>query len=140
MRRAALLFAALVGMAFVAGCSSAHASRIGARTASEGQAASTGHSCGQAYTAGHVPVVLTVSSGTAACSQVQQVESAYDHEILTGQAPGNGGGGPVKVDGWTCQGLPTPRVLQTGQVSKCANSGGQFVAVLASASPAPTPT
>ena len=140
MRRAALLFAALVGMAFVAGCGSAHAARVGAKTASEGQPTATGRSCGQAYTAGHVPVILTVTSGTAACSQVQQVESAYDHDILAGQVPGNGGGGPAQVDGWTCQGMPTPRILQTGQVSKCAGSGSQFVAVLASASPAPSPT
>lgn len=154
MRHAALLVTALVGMAVVAGCGSAHAAGVGLKTSTNsGGAEGKGRSCGQAHTAGHVPVVLAVTSGTVTCSEAQQVEAAYGHDITAGLAPGNGGGGPVPVDGWTCQGLPTPKILRTGQVSKCAKGGSEFDAVLASSAPsrpstpstpatapAPTPT
>ena len=136
MRRVAQLITALSAMALVAGCSSAHAARVGSKTS--GVAA--GGACGQAYSAGHVPVILKVSAGTVPCAQAQQVQSAYSHDVMAGKAPGNGGGGPVRIDGWTCQGLPTPRVLQTGEVSTCAKDGDRFDAVLASPTPAPTPT
>lgn len=136
MRRVAQLIAALSAMALAAGCASAHAARVGSKTSG----VVAGGSCGQAYSAGHVPVILKVSAGTVLCSQAQQVESAYNQDILAGRAPGNGGGGPVRVDGWTCQGLPTPRVLQTGEVSTCAKDGNRFAVVLASPTPAPSPT
>ena len=136
MRHAAQLIAALSAMALVAGCGSAHAARLGSKTSG----ALPGGSCGGAYSAGHVPVILKASSGTVPCSQAQQVQSAYNHDIMAGRAPGNGGGGPVRVDGWTCQGFPTPRVLQTGEVSTCAKDGDRFDAVLASPTPAPSPT
>lgn len=148
MRHAALLITALVGMGVAAGCGSAHAAGVGLKTStSSGGAEGKGRSCGQAYTPGHVPVVLAVTSGTVTCSEAQQVEAAYSHDITAGLAPGNGGGGPVPVSGWTCQGMPTPKILRTGQVSKCAKGGNQFDAVLASSTPskpaytpAPTPT
>lgn len=140
MPRVAQLTAPLLAVALAAGCGSAHAARIGAKTTSGVLAAGGGGSCGRAYTAGHVPIILKVSTGTVACSQAQQVETAYNREIAAGKAPGNGGGGPVQVDGWTCQGLPTPRILRTGEVSTCAKDGNQFTAVLTSPSPAPSPT
>ncbi len=47
-----------------------------------------------------------------------------------GKAPGNGGGGPVTVNGWTCQGFPTPELLKTGKTSKCVKAGIEILAVL----------
>lgn len=131
MWRAAQLIAALAAMSVAAGCGSAHAARVGSGT-SGGGAAGTGGSCGPAYTAGHVPIILKVGAGTVPCSQAQHVESAYNQEIVAGKAPGNGGGGPVQLGSWTCEGFATPRILQTGEVSRCSSGGNQFDAVLAS--------
>ena len=133
MRRAVRLVLATLAMALVAGCGNAHAARTGTSSS-----ATVGGSCGKSATAGHVPVTLEVTAGTVPCAQAMQVESAYNHELTAGMAPGNGGGGPVRVNGWTCQGYPTPRVLQTGQVSRCARNGSQFDAVLASPTAAPS--
>ena len=53
-----------------------------------------------------------------------------------GQVRGNGGGAPVAVSGWICQGYPTPEVLSTGNTSQCHTGSAAIVAVL----PVPTPT
>ena len=47
-----------------------------------------------------------------------------------GQVPGNGGGAPVVVSGWTCQGYDTPEVLRTGNASQCHSGGTAILAVL----------
>jgi hypothetical protein len=52
-----------------------------------------------------------------------------------GRVEGNGGGAPVAVSGWMCQGYPTPEVLSTGDVSQCHTSSAAIVAVL----PVPMP-
>jgi hypothetical protein len=64
-----------------------------------------------------------------------RVENEYADKIKTGQVPGNGGGAPVAVSGWTCQGYPTPEVLSTGTASQCHTASAAIVAVL----PVPTP-
>jgi len=51
---------------------------------------------------------------------------------VNGLAPGNGGGGPVTVNGWTCEGMATPQLLKTGETSKCARGGREIVAILKS--------
>jgi hypothetical protein len=140
MRRAAQLIATLAATALAAGCGSAHAARVGSNKTSSGGVAGAGGSCGLSYTAGHVPVVLKVGTGAVPCAQAKQVESGYNQDIVSGKARGNGGGGQVQVNGWTCEGFPTPRILQTGEVSRCSSGDGQFDAVLASSSPAPSPT
>lgn len=132
MHRAAQLFAACMATTLAAGCGSAHAAPT--------SGAGGGGSCGRTYTAGHVPVILTVTRGAVPCAQAQQVESTYNHYVATGQAPGNGGGGPVHVSGWLCEGFPTPTVLRTGQVSKCSKGGDEFETQLASSTPAPSTT
>ena len=42
-----------------------------------------------------------------------------------------GGGAPVAVDGWTCQGYTTTQALQTGNTSECHTAKAEEVAVLA---------
>jgi hypothetical protein len=86
--------------------------------------------CGASRTAANVPVQIEVYRGQVSCSAALQVEASYARAIVSGQAPGNGGGGPVTVDGWTCQGMTTPQLLQTGEASKCSKDGHQNVAIL----------
>jgi len=62
------------------------------------------------------------------------VERDYTKAILSGDVPGTGGGAPVHVRGWTCQGFTTPVVLRTGQASKCVLGSKEILAIL----PAPS--
>jgi hypothetical protein len=90
--------------------------------------------CGTTRTAANVPVQVQVSNGKVSCGAAMAIEQDYAKAIRDGSAPGNGGGGPVKIDGWTCQGFATPVVLRTGQASKCVFRGTEILAIL------PTPT
>jgi hypothetical protein len=83
-----------------------------------------------AKTAAAVPVRVEIVRGHIACAQAMAVVRAYATAIRSGLAPGNGGGGPVKVKGWTCQGFATPVVLRTGKASKCLRSGLEILEVL----------
>jgi hypothetical protein len=65
-----------------------------------------------------------------------QFENQYAAKIRNGQVQGNGGGAPVAVNGWTCQGYNTPEVLSTGNASQCHSGSAAILAVL----PVPTPT
>src|ERR1700691_4727945 len=91
------------GAGLVAGCASATAAGVG-----------PGASCGTTRTAANVPVIIKVAKGTVKCAAALQVENEYAAKIRDGQVRGNGGGAPVTVSGWTCQGYPTPEVLSTG--------------------------
>lgn len=103
---------------------------VGCATGATKQAAATIQDCGTSRTAANVPVEIKVDRGQVSCSTALQVEAAYARAIAAGQAPGNGGGGPVKVSGWTCQGLATPELLKTGETSKCVKDGHEIVAIL----------
>jgi hypothetical protein len=94
-----------------------------------------GASCGTTRTAANVPVIIKVAKGSVNCGTALRVENEYAARIRAGQVPGNGGGAPVAVSGWTCQGYPTPEVLSTGNTSQCHTSTSAIVAVL----PVPTP-
>lgn len=105
--------------ALAAGCTSAPA-KPKAKTAS----------CGTARTAANVPIRVEVASGSVSCATALSIEHKYADAIRSGLAPGNGGGGPVKVDGWTCQGYSTPFVLRTGKTSKCVKDGTEILTIL----------
>ena len=100
----------------VAGCSSGQAT--------------AGVTCGSTHTAAGVPVVIKVAKGSVNCRTAIQVENEYAAKIRDGQVPGNGGGAPVVVSGWTCQGYDTPEVLRTGNASQCRSGGNAILAVL----------
>ena len=120
----ALLALLAGGAGLLAGCGSAAAAGAG-----------PGASCGTTHTAANVPVVVKVAKGTVNCGTALQVENEYAAKIRDGQVQGNGGGAPVAVGGWTCQGYPTPEVLSTGNASQCHTASAVIVAVL----PVPTP-
>ena len=113
-------------LAGAAGCSSA------------GAAGATGTSCGTTRTGINLPVVIEVLKGTVDCATAMRVEQGYAAMIKAGQVPGNGGGAPVTVDGWTCQGYPTSEVLRTGDASQCHTASAEVVAVWALPSTAGT--
>jgi hypothetical protein len=102
----------------VTGCSSAPS------------AGGAGATCGSTHTAAGVPVIIKVAKGSVNCEAAMQVENEYAAEIKVGQVVGNGGGAPVVVSGWTCQGYNTPEVLSTGNVSQCHTGSATILAVL----------
>src|SRR5277367_1916727 len=76
----------------------------------------------------------------ANCGTTLRVENEYAAKVRDGQVRGNGGGAPVAVGGWTCQGYPTPEVLSTGNASQCHTASAAIVAVLDVPTPASTMT
>ena len=99
----------------------------------------TGTSCGTTRTAANVPVDIKVAKGTVNCATVLRVERSYAAMIAAGQVRGTGGGAPVTVIGWICQGYATPDVLRTRDASECHTASAEVVAVLA-AEPSSTPS
>lgn len=95
--------------------------------------------CGTVRTAAGVPVVVEVE-GQAPCGGALTVERDYTRAILSGKVRGNGGGAPVTIHGWVCQGYATPKVLATGRASACRKQGAQIFAVLVLPSPSPSPS
>ncbi len=87
-------------------------------------------SCGTTKTAANVPVNIEVHRGKVGCDEAMTIERKYATAIEAGKEPGNGGGGPVTVDGWTCRGFATPVVLRTGNASKCEKGTAEILAVL----------
>jgi hypothetical protein len=92
--------------------------------------------CGMVRTAAGVPVDVEVV-GQASCDEALTVERAYSHALASGKVPGNGGGAPVTIHGWVCQGYDTPQVLSTGRASACRKHGMRILAVLPSPSASP---
>jgi hypothetical protein len=86
--------------------------------------------CGTGLTAAKVPVEVEIDRGQVSCKAALTIEASYAKAIQEGKAPGNGGGGPVPVNGWTCVGFPTPQLLKTGDASKCAKGSAEILAIL----------
>ena len=122
---------ALAAVALVTGCTASGATG-GAAAGSPAAARPAGRPCGSSRTAAGVKVLIMIERGQVACSVAQSVEQAYTAAIVSGKVPGNGGGAPVTVQGWVCQGFNTPEVLRTGNASRCTKDGSQILAVLPS--------
>ena len=86
--------------------------------------------CGNSHTAVNVPVVLEVEKGSVACQVAMRIQASYTALVRSGKVPGNGGGAPVKVNGWICQGADTTTAVQNGEASKCTKGGTEIIAVL----------
>jgi hypothetical protein len=127
--RAAL---ALIITMLTAACGATGSPAASGTTASQGQTGGSSRAvaCGTTRTAANVPVQVQVKYGKVSCDAALTIERDYAKAIKDGSAPGNGGGGPVKIDGWTCQGFATPVVLRTGQASKCVFRGTEILAIL----------
>lgn len=122
---------AVLVTAAAAGCANSGATAPGQATKAQVTA------CGTAKTAAAVPVKVEVIKGRVACPTAMAIERAYAVAIRSGRAPGNGGGGPVKIRGWTCQGFATPIVLETGKASRCVRDGVEILEILP---PVPSPS
>ncbi len=125
---------ALIGVAVAAvaaaGCGAAGAHPAGNASASRVRTDKSVASCGTTKTAANVPVRIHVQHGVVSCKTAMTIERDYARAIAAGREPGNGGGGPVGVHGWTCQGFPTPVVLRTGNASKCVKGHSEILAIL----------
>jgi hypothetical protein len=129
---------ALLAAGAVAGCEGTTS------TAARGGSGPTASSapatrCGTARTAAGVPVDVDVVGHTS-CQDAMTVEREYTHALASGKVPGNGGGAPVNIQGWVCQGYDTPQVLATGRASACKKQGMQILAVLVLPSPSASPS
>lgn len=119
---------AITAMALAAGC--ATATSPPARQASPAVARHAGRPCGSGRTAAGVKVMIMVARGTVACPVAQSVEQGYSSALASGKVAGNGGGAPVTVQGWVCQGFNTPQLLRTGNTSRCVKGSDEILAVL----------
>jgi hypothetical protein len=118
-----------------AGCSSAASGASSGPTAAgttipSAYATPSGLACGTTRTGANVPVVIKVAKGSVSCATALDIENVYAAKIRQGDLKGNGGGAPLTVSGWTCQGYATPQVLQTGATSECHTASAEVVAVL----------
>jgi len=137
-RAVAVSVLAALAASVAAGCGDAPGKQ--STTAAGGPRASASSApashCGQARTAAGVPVDVEIV-GQASCHDAMTVERDYSRALAAGKVPGNGGGAPVTIHGWICQGYDTPQVLATGRASACHKHGSQIIAVLPSVSPSP---
>lgn len=95
--------------------------------------------CGTSHTAAGVPVEIEVETGTVTCATALAVERDYTRALANGKVAGNGGGAPVTVRGWICQGLSTPKLLATGRASACRHGTAEIIAVLPDPAATTTP-
>jgi hypothetical protein len=86
--------------------------------------------CGTSHTAANVPVTVEVERGSATCPLAMRIQTHYTGLVQSGRVAGNGGGAPVTVDGWTCQGTDTTTTVQTGEASECRKGSTEIIAVL----------
>ena len=128
------------GLLFVAGAACTAAAVAGCAGGNAHAGAKPGATCGTTRTAVNVPVVIKVAKGTVDCAVAMRVEAGDAARVKAGQVPGNGGGAPVTVDGWSCQAYSTPEVLDTGAASQCHTGSAQILAVLDLPSPGGTVT
>jgi hypothetical protein len=100
-----------------------------------GYSTPSGTACGSTRTLINTPVVIKVAKGSVTCTAALAVENDYMAALKRDVASkhpteGNGGGAPVTIDGWTCQGYPTPKVLTNGVTSECHTASADVIAVL----------
>ena len=123
-----MLFALLLGLA--TGCGSSTSGASPGHSTSPAATTVKLAACGTANTAAGVKVHVEIAKGHVPCATALTIEQRYAKAVQSGQAPGNGGGGPVKIKGWTCQGFATPVVDRTGDTSKCVRPGAEILEIL----------
>jgi hypothetical protein len=121
---------ALALAAVTAGCGGGKPAASPSSPAASATASKVMSLCGTTKTAANVPVKIEVQHGGPSCGVAMGIERDYATAIEAGREPGNGGGGPVQIDGWTCRGFTTPVVLRTGNASKCVKGPAEILAIL----------
>lgn len=129
-RAAATVAAATAIAVLAAGCGGATGKSHPAAAATADQLPPPRETCGTSHTAINVPVIIEVEKGSASCPLAMRIQAGYNGLVRAGRVPGNGGGAPVQVDGWTCQGTDTTTTVQTGEASECHKGATEIVAVL----------
>jgi hypothetical protein len=138
-RPAAAPVLAALALGMVASCSTVATAKPAGAGAQVVASSTPLAGCGTTRTAAGVPVEIEIVHGQVACTAALAVERDYARALASGQVPGNGGGAPVKVRGWVCQGFATPQLLATGHTSACKKGAAQILAVLKMpASPTPS--
>jgi hypothetical protein len=134
--------AALAGLCWLSGVLGLSGAVLAACSSGPPAPGATGTVCGTVRTGADVPVRIKVAKGTVDCTTVLRVERDYAALIADGRVQGNGGGAPVTVHGWTCQGYATPTTARTHIASECHTAIAEVVAVLSSplASSSPSPS
>jgi hypothetical protein len=125
---AVLAVGVLAGCGAITGAKPAGAGTQGVAAPAVASTPLTG--CGTTRTSAGVPVEIEIEHGPVACRAALAVERAYARALASGKVPGNGGGAPVKIQGWVCRGFATPEVLATGHASTCRKGVAQILAVL----------
>ena len=128
---------AVLAVSAVAGCGASPGKQATTAAGGSSGPAAPATRCGTVRTAAGVPVDVEVT-GQATCQEAMTVERDYTRALASGKVPGNGGGAPVTIHGWVCQGYDTPQVLATGRASACRKHGLRILAVLPSPSPSPS--
>ena len=128
-RRAILATLPLVALLAAAGCGGSSGHKAGAKNA--------GADCGSVTTAAGTHAELKVTKGTVACPQAVSVYKTYFEDLAKGEAPGEGGGGTVNVQGWSCDSYSVPQMQQTGQGGYCAKAGTTVTAFMSPPPSAP---
>jgi len=124
---------AVLALGMLAGCgaiSGAKPAGAGTHGATPAVASTPLTGCGTTRTSAGVPVEIEIQHGPVPCRAALAVERAYARALASGKVPGNGGGAPVKIQGWVCKGFATPEVLATGHASTCRKGVAQILAVL----------
>ena len=137
-RAAAAFVMAVITAGAVAGCGSTPGKPSGTQGGTAPSSGPSATQCGTVRTAAGVPVVIDVQHGSTPCGDALTVERAYTRAVASGKVRGNGGGAPVTIKGWVCQGFPTPQVLATGHASACHKNGAEILAVLPTPDASPT--
>jgi hypothetical protein len=135
-RPVAVPVAAMLALGAVAGCAGSKPAAATTGTHGGGSAAVR---CGAGHTAAGVQVEIEIEHGPVTCQAALAVEHAYARAFTSGKVQGNGGGAPVRIRGWVCQGFNTPEVLSTGRASACHKGSAEILAVLPTPSPSANP-
>ncbi|MCO6011347.1 hypothetical protein NE236_41005 [Actinoallomurus purpureus] len=119
MRRIAVmsLTLSLAALLAAAGCGSGDKPKA-AKTPAAGAA-----DCGKVDAAGGAPAYLKVTKGSAPCADAVSVYKAFFAEVADGKAPGQGSGGGLAVQGWSCVIYPPDKIQQNGRGADCTKGG-----------------
>lgn len=117
MRRIAVTSLSLAALLTVPGCGSGGKPKAG-------KAAPAGTTqCGRVDSAGGAPAYLKVTKGSASCAEAVSIYKAFFAAIAEGKAPGQGSGGGLAVQGWSCVIYPPDKIQQSGRGADCTKGG-----------------